>query len=144
EDGKKLLLENIENGKGLAKLRELIIQQGGNPNVIEDYSIFGMSKNEMFVKATKAGYVAKMDTALIGKASVQTGAGRKTKADKLDYTAGIVMAKRIGDKVEKGEILATIFADSQKQCEIANKYLEQAIIIEENKPEPPKLILEII
>ncbi|MGL4791446.1 MAG: thymidine phosphorylase, partial [Anaerotignaceae bacterium] len=63
EEGKKLLLENIENGNGLAKFRELIIQQRGNPNVIEDYSLFGMSKNEIFVKATKAGYVAKMDTA---------------------------------------------------------------------------------
>lgn len=79
EEGKALLLENIRNGKGLAKFKELLIQQGGDVRVIADYSLLPLAEEKWEVKATKSGYLTRMDTAMIGRASQETGAGRMFK-----------------------------------------------------------------
>ena len=68
EEGKALLLENIRNGKGLAKFKELLIQQGGDVRVIADYSLLPLAEEKWEVKATKSGYLTRMDTAMIGRA----------------------------------------------------------------------------
>ena len=90
----KALEENINNHKGLEKFRELITLQGGNPSVIDDYSLFQQPKESLEVKAEKDGYISHIDTDNIGRASVATGAGRLTKTDKIDYSAGIIMKKK--------------------------------------------------
>ena len=79
EEGRKMLAENIKNGKGLEKLRELIIQQNGNPNIIDDYSLLPHAKHSFKVLSTSEGYITEMDTSKIGRASVETGAGRKSR-----------------------------------------------------------------
>ena len=85
-----------------------------------------------------------MNTAEIGRASLETGAGRASKSDKIDFGAGIIMKVRIGDYVHKGDIIAEIYSSSKDRCLSASKYLEQAIEINDKKPENPKLILDII
>lgn len=144
EEGRALLLENIKNGKGLEKLRQLIVQQNGNPNVCEDYSLFAKCHYSIDLKAEKSGFIERMDTALIGRASVETGAGRKEKSDIIDYGAGIIMKVRIGEYVSIGDTIATIFTSSHEKCKTSLFYLKQAICISENKPKAPKLILDII
>ena len=84
EEGKALLLENTRNGKGLAKFKELLIQQGGDVRVIADYSLLPLAEEKWEVKATKSGYLTRMDTAMIGRASQETGAGRMFKGQTLD------------------------------------------------------------
>lgn len=144
EEGRALLEENIKNGKGLEKFRQLIIQQKGNPKVCEDYSLFSQCNHTLTLKADKNGYIEKMDTALIGRASVETGAGRKEKHDKIDYGAGIIMNVRIGGYVQQGDTMATIFSSSQEKCHTALLYLKDAICIGKTKPHVPLLILDII
>ena len=144
EKGKYLLQHHIKNGMGLEKLRELLVQQGGNPAIIEDYSLLPLSSSKKIVFAQGDGYLNNMNTALIGRASLESGAGRGYKEQPLDFGAGIIMKKRLGDFVKTGEPLAEIFASSDKKCMSAAEYMQQAITIGEEKEPLPPLILKII
>ncbi len=140
----KILKENIENKKGLEKFREMIIQQGGNPNIIDNYSLLPHCEHEYKVISEYSGYITETNTALIGRASLETGAGRSYKEQELDYGAGIIMKKRIGDKVEKGETIALIYSSSEEKCVSAEEFIKKAIKIEKDKKEIPPLILDTI
>ena len=144
EEGRKMLAENIKNGKGLEKLRELIIQQNGNPNIIDDYSLLPHAKHSFKVLSTSEGYITEMDTSKIGRASVETGAGRKTKADILDYGAGLIMKVRLGEYIKEGKEIAEIFASSEEKCITAQNIMLSAIKTSSEKPSKEKLILDII
>ncbi|MPM28063.1 Thymidine phosphorylase [bioreactor metagenome] len=85
-----------------------------------------------------------MNTAEIGRASLETGAGRASKADKIDFGAGIIMNVRIGDYVNVNDELAVIYSATAEKCASSAKYLSSAIEIKNEKPEEPKLILDII
>ena len=145
EEGKKLLLEQIRNGKGLEKFREMIAQQGGDVNIIDDYSLLPLSPVQVEVKAERSGYITKMDTAMIGRASQETGAGRMFKGQPLDFVAGIIMKKRTGDAIATGETLAIVYSESKEKCDSAAVFLKKAITIAEQKAaEQPPLIWKII
>ena len=144
EEGRKMLAENIKNGKGLEKLRELIIQQNGNPNIIDDYSLLPHAKHSFKVLSTSEGYITEMDTSKIGRASVETGAGRKTTADILDYGAGLIMKVRLGEYIKEGKEIAEIFASSEEKCIAAQNIMLSAIKTSSEKPSKEKLILDII
>lgn len=144
EDGKAKLLENIRNGKGLDKFRELLIQQGGNPDITDDYSLLPLSSEKEVVYADCDGFVYSMNTAEIGRASLETGAGRASKADSIDFGAGIIMKVRIGDTVKKGDPIAEIYSSSRDKCLSAAGYLKNAVIIKDEKPKKVQLILDII
>ena len=144
EEGRKMLAENIKNGKGLEKLRELIIQQNGNPNIIDDYSLLPHAKHSFKVLSTSEGYITEMDTSKIGRASVETGAGRKTKADILDYGAGLIMKVRLGEYIKEGKEIAEIFASSEEKCIAAQNIMLSAIKTSSEKPSKEELILDII
>lgn len=137
-----MLEENIKNGKGLEKLRELIKLQGGNDNVIDDYSLFPQPKASISIIADKDGYINSIDAYEVGKASLATGAGRKIKTDDIDYSAGIIMNKRTGDIISKGEKIAEIFASNSDKCNDSAKILKSAIKIGE-KPKSRPIIYEI-
>ena len=144
EEGISMLTENINNGEGLAKFRELLIQQHGNPDIIEDYSLLPLSKAKLEVRADSDGYIYSMNTAEIGRSSLETGAGRASKTDSIDFGSGIIMKVRIGDTVSKGDVIAEIYSATEEKCISAGKYLKDAIEIKAEKPEQPKLILDII
>ena len=145
EEGKNLLLEQIRNGKGLEKFRELLAQQGGDVNIIENYDLLPLAPVKLEVKADCSGYITKMDTAMIGRASQETGAGRMFKGQPLDFGAGIIMKKRTGDAIATGETLAILYSESMEKCDSAADFLKEAITIEEkNVAEQPPLIWKII
>ena len=145
EEGKKLLLEQIRNGKGLEKFREMIAQQGGDVNIIDDYSLLPLSPVKVEVKAERSGYITKMDTAMIGRASQETGAGRMFKGQPLDFGAGIIMKKRTGGAITTGETTAIVYSESKEKCDSAAVFLKKAITIaEQEAAEQPPLIWKII
>ena len=145
EEGKELLLEQIRNGKGLEKFREMIAQQGGDVNIIDDYSLLPLSPVKVEVKAERSGYITKMDTAMIGRASQETGAGRMFKGQPLDFGAGIIMKNRTGGAIATGETLAIVYSESKEKCDSAAVFLKKAITIAEQKAaEQPPLIWKII
>ncbi len=143
-EGKELLLENIRNGKGLEKFRELLAQQGGDVDIIENYNLLPLSPAKLAVKAEKGGFITKMDTAMIGRASQETGAGRMFKGQPLDFGAGIIMKKRLGDAVAAGEEIAVIYSETEEKCRSAADFLQKAITIGEKKEATPPLIWKII
>lgn len=144
EHARELLEENIRNYKGLYKLSELISLQGGISVVIDNYSLFPQRMCKDAFISEKEGYIEEIDALLIGHAASETGAGRKTKDSSIDYGAGIMLKKRVGDKVSKGEILARIFAENNEMCENAKNIINKAIKISKNKPAKQPLIYEII
>lgn len=144
KEGKDLLLQQIENGKGIEKFRELLIQQGGDPNIIEDYSLLPIATETYDVVAKNSGILYAMDTATIGRASVETGAGRMTKEQPIDLGAGIVMKKQIGDTIQKDDILATVYSSSKEKSRFAGEMLKTALEIQGKQPPKTKLILDVI
>ncbi len=144
KEGKALMQETINNGKGLEKFREFIKNQNGNPEIVDDYSLLPLGKVIKEVYSPKDGYVSKMDTALIGEAMVETGAGRHQKADPVDYGAGIIMNVRIGGYIKKGDVLAKVYSSSEEKALLAEKLLYNAFTISDTKSHAGKLILDII
>ena len=144
EEGKVLLLSHIKNGAGLEKFRELLQQQGGDTAIIEDYNLLPLSSCKVEVFSKEKGYLNKMDTALIGRASIETGAGRETKEAVIDFGAGIIMKKRLGNWVEEGEVVAEIYAATEEKCQNAKKQMEQALYIGKETVTLEPLILKII
>ncbi|WP_458407385.1 thymidine phosphorylase [Anaerotignum sp.] len=144
-EGKELLMENIRNGKGLEKFREMVAQQGGDVNIIDNYDLLPLAPVKVEVKADRSGYITKMDTAMIGRASQETGAGRMFKGQPLDFGAGIIMKKRTGGAIATGETLAIVYSESKEKCDSAAVFLKKAITIEEKQAEEqPPLIWKII
>lgn len=143
-EGKALLQQQIDNGAGIANFRELLIQQGGNPAIIEQPDLLPLSPCSLEVKAEKSGYLTHMDTAKIGRASQETGAGRAFKEQPLDFGAGIITKKRLGDYVEAGEVLAVIYSATDKVCASAAEIFQSALTISAEKAPLPPLVLNII
>lgn len=144
DEGRALLMEQIRNGRGLAKFRELLRQQGGDDRVIEDRGLLPLSPVRAEVLTEQGGYITHMDTALIGRAAQETGAGRMRKGQPLDFGAGIIMKKRLGDTVRKGETLAEVYSASEEKCGSAAAFLRQAVSIGKEKAEIPPLVLKVI
>lgn len=119
----------LQNGAGLAKLRELIVAQGGNGQVVDDSSLLGIAQFAYDIRSSKAGYIAHMNTEACGIASVMLGAGRIVKDGPIDMTAGIVMHKKTGDAVVAGDVLATLYANDESLFEGAEKAYVQALTI---------------
>jgi len=141
KEAENMLEENIANGKGLQKLRQLIKAQNGNENVIDDYSLFPISKQKKELISEHSGFIYSINTYLVGKASMETGAGRQRLNDEIDYGAGIILHKSIGDKVEKGDIIAEIYAGNTEKCNNAAEILKSAITIGLYKPKINEVII---
>lgn len=125
EENKKILLENIQNGTAYNKFIELVKNQGGDIEYVKDVTKFEKAKIIQEVISTTEGYVQEINAEEIGKLSCDLGAGRKTKNDKIDLQVGIVLNKKIGDFVSKGDKLATIYAnDLEKAKYTANELLK--------------------
>lgn len=129
EEARNEVLECILNGKALEKLKEMIEMQGGNVEYISNIDLFPKAKYVKKVLATEKGYIIKMDTEKIGLVSSELGAGRKTKEDVIDYTAGIVLNKTVGDYVEVGECIAELHSSKvQDMIDIEKKFKDALII----------------
>lgn len=139
EEAQNLIRTNIENKKGLEKLKELIEEQGGNPQVIENTGILPQAKEKIEVKAGSSGYVEKIDALEVGLASKILGAGRKTKDGPVDLSIGIYLKKKVGNKVDEGEPLAVFHSDGDKdKIKPAKDRFLNAYTIGNNKVEPPR------
>ncbi len=144
EEGRPLLEENLRNRKGLAKFREMIEYQGGDPSIIDYPDELPSASIIKAFEAKEDGYVKEVIARYVGDAAHRLGAGRETKEDKIDLSVGIMLEKKIGDKVAKGDVLAWIHANDEDKLKIAEGLLEKAYKITEEKVEPPKLILGVI
>ncbi|AEP00888.1 pyrimidine-nucleoside phosphorylase [Heyndrickxia coagulans 36D1] len=142
EEARKMLKEAIANGAGLEKFKKFVANQGGDPSVIDHPEKLPQAKYAIDLPAKTSGYVSKMVADQIGVAAMMLGAGRATKEDKIDFAVGIVLRKKVGDRVEAGEPLATIYANREAVEEVKEKIYDNITISDHG--EEPKLIHKII
>ncbi|KYC62387.1 pyrimidine-nucleoside phosphorylase [Heyndrickxia coagulans] len=142
EEARKMLKEAIANGAGLEKFKKFVANQGGDPSVIDRPEKLPQAKYAIDLPAKTSGYVSKMVADQIGVAAMMLGAGRATKEDKIDFAVGIVLRKKVGDRVEAGEPLATIYANREAVEEVKEKIYDNITISDHG--EEPKLIHKII
>lgn len=132
--------KSISNGSAFSKLKEMVEAQGGDSTALDNPEKFGQPKVKCDVVAPKSGYIYRMDAEQCGIASMELGAGRKTKDDVIDYAAGIYLHKKTGSRVNEGEPIATFASSSEKLCETAKKIFLSAVEICSEKPQARPLI----
>lgn len=145
EEAEKMVSEVIDNGKALEKFAEMIKYQGGNPNVINNYSLFANAEEEieLIYLETEECYVEHIDALMIGEAAMHLGAGRATKEDIIDHGVGIVLHKKVGDRVCQGECIAKIYAN-QKGIDVASKMIIDAYCMSKEKTQTREVILKVV
>lgn len=123
---RKILEESVSNGSALKKFRKFIENQGGNPDIVEDYSLFPQAHTVVDVKAPASGIITAINGERIGTAALTVKAGRLTKEDKIDYSTGFELLAKIGDKVTGGQPIARIYAPSVQSAAEAEKQVLSA------------------
>jgi len=143
-EAKTHLEELVASGKALEKFRELIVAQGGDASIIDDYDKFALPAYKVECESKKSGYVHNIDAYKIAYGCKLLGAGRDRKTDPIDYSVGIYLNKKSGEEVTKGEILYTIYSNDPEKTKLAQKYCDEAFSINDSKPSHSNMIYKII
>jgi pyrimidine-nucleoside phosphorylase len=144
EEGRAMAKEALDSGAGLAKMKAFIAGQGGDAAVIDDYDLFGSAQFEEDVMAADEGFVKTLLAKQVGLASQHAGAGRASKEDEIDMTAGIYLYKKAGDIVKAGDVLATVYGNDENKVKAAADELAKAYVIGDDRPERRRLIHKVI
>lgn len=132
--------QTITNGSALNRLAAMVEAQGGDSSVILDTNKFEKAPFEHEIIAEEEGYLVSMDTESCGIASSMLGAGRETKESDIDFSAGIILKRKVGDFVHKGDVLATMYTSNEKLFAGAEKRYLSALVFADKKPEQNPLI----
>jgi thymidine phosphorylase len=135
------LAQALSDGTALEKLRSLIVAQGGHPGVVDDPAVLPQADAVEVYSARRAGTVVAVEPATIGRAIIAMGGGRRTMADAIDPAVGFVITVKPGDRLQRGEPLASIYARDAAGLRVGAAALEEAITIADgDAPEPLPLI----
>ena len=140
EEAKKLVNEKISSGEALDKQLEFIKAQGG---ILGDLDDFIHVKEIIEIKAEESGYISSIHALTVGVAAMKLGAGRETKEDHIDPDVGIVLNKKVGDKVSKGDTLALLY-NNKENIESIIEEVKEAFIITDEEVVKQSIIFEII
>ena len=142
EEAKEMLLDAIHSGKALAKFKEFLANQGGDASIVDDLTKLPQAKYKIELPAKQFGYISRMVADEIGVASMILGAGRATKEDVIDLAVGLVLHKKVGDKVEEGESILTIYSNHENVDDVKQKLYDNIFI--SDTANQPTLIHTII
>jgi len=142
--GYDLLAGKLQQGAGLAKMREIIAAQGGLASVVDNPDLLPLAAVLVVVRSAGSGYVQAIKANELGWASLLLGAGRMQKEDQVDPAVGITLNKKLGDRVAAGEALAVLHVNRKNNLQEAERRTAEAFTIGETPPEIPPLIYEII
>lgn len=142
DEARAKLEEVMKNGKALEKFKDFLKNQGGDSSIVDDPSKLPQAAYQIDVPAKEAGVVSEIVADEIGVAAMLLGAGRATKEDEIDLAVGIMLRKKVGEKVEKGEPLVTLYANRENVDEVIAKVYDNIRIAAEAKA--PKLIHTLI
>ena len=140
-EGKQQSARLISSGKALETFRQMVELQGGDPRVIDDAKRLPQAHSTVPVKSAKAGYLTSMQCEQIGTACVILGGGRERKEDSVDHAVGIVLHKKVGDRVTSGEPLATIYYNAEPKAERARQLIEASCTIEDAPPKTKRPLI---
>ncbi len=144
EEARERLESAINDGRALEKLKELLANQGGNAEVVDNPELLPQAQSQVDVKAKESGYIQKIEAENVGIAAMLLGAGRETKESQIDLAVGIKLAKKVGDKVETGEKIATLYYNNGEKLKEAQQKLLNAYHIGAERPNLNPLIYQII
>ena len=133
----------IADGSAFEKCKQMFAAQGGDTRVLDDYSLFAKPAASYELLAEQDGYIIQNDAEKIGSASVLLGAGRQKKGDPLDFAAGIVLHKKRGATVHKGESLATFYGAPDKFAAAAEEY-RSGLVYGDTQPEEAPLVYALV
>jgi pyrimidine-nucleoside phosphorylase len=145
EEGIEKARDAVNSGKALEKFKELIENQGGDSEVIDNYDLLPVAKVKTIIKSPDSGYIQEIVPDLLGLECVKLGGGRKQKTDLIDHGVGFILNIKIGQEVEEGSTLITIFSNQNQTDEVEKFkkiFLDKIIKISKDKINPPKLIIE--
>lgn len=145
KEGEQKALNAIKDGSALEVFRNLISNQGGNSEVVDDYTLLPVATEKTIFKAKQAGFISKIACKEMGLHCVALGGGRKKTTDIVDLGVGFILRKKVGEPVKKGEDLVVIY-HNKDQKEIVKKImknLESEIVIAKSKVKAPKLVYEV-
>jgi pyrimidine-nucleoside phosphorylase len=144
DEGERRAAEELRSGRGLSKFLDMVRAQGGDPR-IADGDVLPRARSMREVRAPRAGFVAAIDTELLGTAAMVLGAGREKVEDEIDPGAGLIVAKKLGDRVESGEPLVTLHYNDASRLEEAEARAFRAYSLSETPPSSvPELILAVL
>ena len=145
EEAQNMLEDAVKSGAALKKFAEFVEAQGSKQKYVYDYeNSLPKCSEEVEVKSSEQGFVSLIKSDEIGKASMILGGGRQTKDDKIDLSVGLEVYKKIGDYVNKGDVIAKIFSNNPKKTQEAERIITAAYEFSENKVLPQKLIKRVI
>lgn len=142
DEGKALLQKQIDNGEALETFRQFIEHQGGNPAIVDDLSLLPQAQYQIELPALETGVVSEWVANRVGEAAMVLGAGRETKEDTIDPAVGLVLNKKVGDSVEKGEALLTIYSNREDVEEVKARLYDAVTIAKQADSQP--LIYKVI
>lgn len=128
EEAKEMLLDAIHSGKALAKFKEFLANQGGDASIVDDLTKLPQAKYKIELPAKQSGYISRMVADEIGVASMILGAGRATKEDVIDLAVGLVLHKKVDNKVEEGESILTIYSNRENVEDVKQKLYDNIFI----------------
>ncbi len=144
EECVSLVEDTLYDGSALKKLAELVERLGGDSRYIYDTSLFEESNVTAMLVSDRSGYISRIDAMEVGRAAFVLGAGRETMGAAIDHSAGIILNKRIGDRIEEGEALATLQAKNLDRAQMGMEYLFKAVTISDIPPEKKNIIIKCI
>lgn len=144
EDGIEKAITLLNSGKAFDKFLELVKVQGGDISYIKNPDRYPESRYHKKIKMLNDGFISFIDTYEIGMAAIDLGAGRLKKEDKIDPKAGIIFNYKLGDKINKGDVIAEVFSDSNEKINLAEKRILNSIKLSERKTKIPALVKQII
>lgn len=144
EENKRKMIENIYNGKAIQKFIQMVQNQGGDINYIENIENFPVAKYCKNIICSKNGYIKQLNAEEIGKVACMLGAGRVKKEDNIDFEVGIILNVKVGDNVKQGDVLAKVYANDEEKLAIAEDSLLDIIKVDENYVDKEKVIIELL
>jgi pyrimidine-nucleoside phosphorylase len=143
EEAETRLRKEIHDGSALAKFKELVKAQKGDVAALEDFSLLPQPDRVLMLPSTQAGYIAKIDALEVAKSAKMVGAGRLSKESDINLGVGVLLRKKVGDKVKIGETLVELYADDKDHRE-ALEVLKNAFQFSAEPVTAPPLIEEVL
>lgn len=144
ETARKDAEEALYSGRAFEKMKEWFSRQGADPSLLDDPDGFPKARLAVDIISESEGYISHMNTEMIGRASMELGAGRRTKDDAIDYSAGIMLRAKTCEYVKRGDVLATFYTSDEAKIAEARAYFESALAFSEEKPKSEELIIDTI
>ena len=139
-----LMKDRLTSGAALDKFRQLVKACGGSVDLFDNPMEYHNPRASEIVPSPRSGYILSMDTELIGRAAATLGSGRTAKGEKVSRHSGIILYRKIGERVEKSEPLLALFADNRKKLAAGKALIQDAVRFGRSAPRARKTILKVI